>query len=77
MKLTTLSAILVGSTLMLFSCGEHAHNEDGEHVQEESKAVKKQVEQEATKAIKDLDQTLKEVQSKEAEVDAALEDLDF
>ena len=77
MKLTTLSVFLVGSTLMLFSCGEHVHNEDGEHVQEESKAVKKQVEQEANKALKVLDETLKEVQAKEAEVDAALEDLDF
>jgi hypothetical protein len=70
---TFLASVLFG-TIAIDSCSEQSPKEDKPEM---DKANVNQLEKDADKKIKALDSTLKEVEIKEAELDEALNNLDF
>jgi septal ring factor EnvC (AmiA/AmiB activator) len=70
---TFLASVLFG-TIAIASCSEQSHKEDKPEM---DKANLNQLEKDADEKIKALDSTLKEVEIKEAELDEALNNLDF
>jgi|GEM_PF-3925434 len=71
MKTKTLSAVAVGIVISLASCGETKPAET-KPAPETAEQIKK-----AEDAMNELDQTIQDIDHKEADLDAALENLDF
>lgn len=74
MKTRTIIAAVAFGTMALASCGEHSHEAEKPEI---DKANLKQLEKEADEKMEALDNTLQDVESKEAELDEALDNLDF
>lgn len=74
MNIKTLIASVLFGTIALASCIEQSQKEDKPEM---DKANVKQLEKDADEKIKAIDNTLKEVEIKEAELDEALNNLDF